>query len=152
MRLRGFIGTTAAVAVGFLIGASTIAFGGHAMGRPIMSRVATAVIDDALEHVQATPEQRAVAERARDRVFAVADEHHKSRGTHLQALLTLFESDRMTADEVGALRRGMEAEHAKIADAISASVVELHDALTPEQRKALVEYVKTHHPRRGMMH
>jgi Spy/CpxP family protein refolding chaperone len=152
MKLRVLIGLMAAVTVGFLAGASTIALGGHAIGRPVMARVATALVDDALDHVAATPEQRAVAHQARERVFAVAEEHHQSRGARLETLLALFESDRMSEEQVGAVRRSIEADHAKMADAISASLVEVHDTLTPEQRKALVEYVKAHHARARMMH
>ena len=152
MKLRVLIGLMAAVTVGFLAGASTIALGGHAIGRPVMARVATALVDDALDHVAATPEQRAVAHQARERVLAVAEEHHQSRGARLEALLALFESDRMSEKQVGAVRRSIEADHAKMADAISASLVEVHDTLTPEQRKALAEYVKAHHARARMMH
>ena len=40
-----------------------------------------------------------------------------------------------------------EAEHRQVADAISQALVDVHDVLTPAQRKAVADYVRAH--RRG---
>ena len=156
MTRRTMFGIGAAVTGTILAGATALAFGhgprhwahhwGHhgAMHGPIMRRVATAIVDDALDAVQATPEQRAAAHAARDRVLAAVEEHQKGRGARMQEVLALFEGDSLDPARVAAFRRTVEDEHRKIADAVSQAFADVHQTLTPAQRKQLADYVRKH--------
>lgn len=152
MTRRMMFGLGAGAAATVLVGATALAFThgpgrwhGHAgMGYPIMRRVATAIVDDALDAIKATPEQRATAHAARDRVLAAVQAHREQRGQRMQEALALFESDALDPARLDAFRRSVEEEHRKIGDAISQALADVHRVLTPEQRKQLTDYVRQH--------
>ena len=142
MRRRTVIGVMAGVLGSVAAGAAAFAAAGH--GREMMMRrMAAVAIDGALDEAQASPEQRATVHAARERVFAAIEEHRKGRQARLDGMLTLFEGDRLD-DRLPVLREQIEAEHAKIADAVSAALVEAHAVLTPGQRKTVADYVRSH--------
>ena len=88
MKRRTMIGVAGMAAVSLAAGATAWAVGGPARGRAaIVRRVVAAVIDDALDEAQVTPEQRAKIHAARDRVFAVVDQERQSHQGHHDALL-----------------------------------------------------------------
>jgi Spy/CpxP family protein refolding chaperone len=144
MKRRTMIGMAAVAVGGLLAGASAFAFGAHGSRHGIMRRVIAAHIDEVLDEAKATPEQRRAIYAARDRVFAAVEEHMKTRGSRLEEALALFEADRVSPDEVAALRRRGEEEHRKIADTVSQAVLEAHDTLTPAQRKIVADHVRAH--------
>jgi hypothetical protein len=160
MTRRTMFGIGAAVTGAILAGATALAFTGHgarlwhhhwsamhrgsAMHGAIMRRVAAAIVDDALDAVQATPEQRAVARAARDRVLAAVEEHQKGRRARMDEALALFEGDALDPGRVAAFRRSVEDEHGKIADAVSQALADVHQVLTPAQRKQLADHVRAH--------
>jgi Spy/CpxP family protein refolding chaperone len=159
------VGLGAAVAGTMLVGATALAFTGpgtrfvlhHAggfhhgggMGHPIARRVAAAIVDDAMDAIKATPQQRTVANAARDRLLAAVQQHQQGRATRAQDVMALFEADQLDPARVAAVRRSAEDEHRKIGDAISQAVADLHQALTPAQRKQLAEYVRQHRSHRA---
>jgi hypothetical protein len=73
--------------------------------------------------------------------------HRQTRGGHMDEALALFEADTIDPGRVTAFRTQREAEHRQVADAISQALVDVHDVLTPAQRKAVADYVRAH--RRG---
>ena len=135
-----------------LAGTMALAFTGHGprhwhhtgTGHPIMRRVAAAIVDDALDAIQATPEQRATAHAARDRVLAAIQDHRQQHGARMQEALALFEGDALDPARVAAFRRGVEEEHRKIADAVSQALADVHGTLTPVPRRQLADYVRRH--------
>jgi Spy/CpxP family protein refolding chaperone len=141
-------GITAAAAL-VLVGAGAWAFvGGHGGGRHgIMKRVVSAMIDEALDGARVTPEQRQTIHGARDRAFAAVEEHRRVGGDRLGELLALFEAEQVDPGALQALRERHEAEHRRIADAIGQAVRDAHAVLTPEQRRAVADYVRAHHRR-----
>ena len=52
--------------------------------------------------------------------------------------------DRTAKLKSDALRAQIETEHVKIADALSAALVEAHGVLSPTQRKVVADYVRSH--------
>ena len=144
---RTILGSLAVVAVGLVTSVAAFAHGGGP-GRPaVMKRFVSAMIDDALAPANLTPDQRTQVYAARDRAFAAVETHRQSRGTHLEEALALFEADTIDPGRVTAFRAQREAEHRQVADAISQALVDVHDVLTPAQRKAVADYVRAH--RRG---
>jgi len=147
---RMIVGAGAVLAVGLVTGAVALAQGGgRGFHHNMMRRMATAMIDEALEPAKVTPEQRAKIYAARDRAFAAFEAQHKTRGTHMAEALALFEADTVDASRVAAFRAQREAEHRQIGDTIAQSLTEVHDVLTPVQRKAVADWVRQHRPGHG---
>ena len=146
MKRRTVIGSLMAVGVSLVAGVGAFA-AAHGHREAIWRRVATAAIDDALDRAQATAEQRAQIQAARDRLAGVFEAHGNGRSARMAEVLALFEADQVDPGRVQALRRQIEEEHAQIADAVSQALVEAHDVLTPDQRRAVAGYVRTHHQR-----
>jgi Spy/CpxP family protein refolding chaperone len=144
---RTILGSLAVVGVGLITSVAAFAHGGGP-GRPaVMKRFVSAMIDDALAPANLTAEQRTQVYAARDRGFDAVDAHRQTRGAHLDEALALFEADTVDPGRVTAFRTQREAEHRQVADAISQALVDVHDVLTPAQRKAVADYVRAH--RRG---
>jgi len=147
---RVILGAGAVVAAGLVTGAVAFAQGGGLGFRHgMMKRMATAMIDEALEPAQVTPEQRATIYAARDRAFAAVEAQHQTRGTHMAEALALFEADSVDAGRLAAFRAQREAEHRQIADTITQSLTEVHDVLTPVQRRAVADWIRAHRPSHG---
>jgi Spy/CpxP family protein refolding chaperone len=144
---RTILGSLAVVGVGLITSVVAFAHGGGS-GRPaVMKRFVSAMIDDALAPANLTAEQRTQVYAARDRAFAAVEAHRQNRRAHLEEALALFEADTIDPGRVTAFRTQHEAEHRQVADAISQALVDVHDVLTPAQRKAVADYVRAH--RRG---
>jgi Spy/CpxP family protein refolding chaperone len=144
---RTILGSLAVVGVGLITSVAAFAHGGGP-GRPaMMKRFVSAMIDDALAPANLTADQRTQIYAARDRAFAVVETHRQTRGAHLEEALALFEADTIDPGRVVAFRTQREAEHRQVADAISQALLDVHDVLTPAQRKAVADYVRAH--RRG---
>ena len=110
----------------------------------MMKRFVSSAIDDALAAAQPTPEQRAAIYAARDRAFAIVEEHRKGRRAHVEEALALFEAEPDPA-RLQAFRERAAGEHERVREAISQAIVEAHDVLTPAQRKAVADYIRNHH-------
>jgi Spy/CpxP family protein refolding chaperone len=150
MTRRTKVAVAVTVAVGLLAGATAFAAWGHG-GRPaVMKRMVIAMIDDALDAAQVTADQRPRIYAARDRVFAAVEEMRKNRRARMEEVLAVFEADAIDPARLEALRALREEEHRKVADAIAQALVETHEVLSPEQRKALTSYVRSHHQRRHL--
>ena len=147
MKRRTTIGLLAVLAGGLLAGASALAFGGPPARHGVMKRFVSATIDDALDQAKVTAAQRTVIYGARDRVFAAVEQHWQTRGTGMEEALRLFEADQIDPSQVTALRQAKEEEHRRLADTIEQAIVEVHDTLTPAQRKVVADYVRAHHRR-----
>jgi Spy/CpxP family protein refolding chaperone len=119
---------------------------GPMMQGPMMRRRLSSMIDAALDRAAATPEQRVKVYAARDRVFAAMDAQRPDPGAHRDRMLALFEGDQLTVAQIGAVHQQAEQRRQTVQAAIAQAVVEVHDTLTPAQRKVVAEYVRTHGP------
>jgi len=147
---RMILGAGAVVAAGLVTGVVAFAQGsGPGFRHGMMKRMATAMIDEALEPAQVTPEQRAKIYAARDRAFTAVEAQHQTRATHMAEALALFEADTVDPGRLAAFRAQREAEHRQIADTITQSLTEVHDVLTPAQRKAVADWIREHRPGHG---
>ena len=147
MMNRRTILTAAAVAgVALVAGAATFAHGHGGRGAGMMKRMASAMIDEALEPAQVTPDQRAKIYAVRDRVFAAMEAQRQTRGQHMQEALALFEADTVDPARLAAFAAQHEAEHRQMADLITQAITEVHDVLNPVQRRAVADWIRTHRP------
>jgi len=111
-----------------------------------MMRMATAMIDDALNAANVTPEQRTAIYASRDRAFAAIKAQRRGQPARMEQGLALFEADTLDPAQVAAFRAQREADRRQAADAISQAIVEAHDVLTPVQRKAVTDWIRAHRP------
>jgi|SRR5687768_10464493 len=147
---RTILGSVAVLAVGLVTGVAAFAHGGPGGFRHgMMKRMATAMIDEALEPAKVTPEQRTKIYAARDRAFAAFEAKHQTRTAHMAEALALFEADTIDPGRVAAFRAQREAEHRQVADAVSQAITDVHDVLTPVQRKAVADWIRAHAGRHG---
>jgi Spy/CpxP family protein refolding chaperone len=141
---RAVLGSLAVLGVGLVTVAAAFAYGGPGRHHGMMKRVASAMIDEALEPANVTPEQRARIHAARDRAFAAFEAHRQTRATNLEEALALFEADTLDTGRLAAFRAQREAEHRQVADVITQALTEVHDTLTPVQRKAVTDWIRAH--------
>ena len=146
---RTILTTVAVAGVALVTGVAAFAHGPGWRHAGMMKRMASAMIDEALEPAKVTPEQRAKIYAARDRAFAAFEAQHKTRGTHMAEALALFEADTIDATRVAAFRAQREAEHRQIGDTVAQSLTEVHDVLTPVQRKAVADWIRQHRAGHG---
>jgi Spy/CpxP family protein refolding chaperone len=144
---RTILGSLAVLGVGLITTVAAFAHGGPG-GRhgAMMKRFVSSIIDEALEPASVTPEQRAKIYAARDRAFAVVETHRQTRGAHMSEALNLFEADAVDAGRLATFRAQREAEHRQVADTITQALTEVHDVLTPGQRKAVADWIRANRP------
>jgi Spy/CpxP family protein refolding chaperone len=144
MNRRTVFGVVAGLAVSLAAGAGALAYGHGGARHAIFRRMIVASIDEVLDQAKVTPAQRQTVYAARDRVFAVVAEARSTRQAHLEEALTLFEADRPDPARVEALHQQGEAARARIRQSIHEALVEVHDVLTPEQRKVVTDWIRNH--------
>ena len=143
---RTILGLVAVLGVGLITTVAAFAHGGG-HGRPaMMKRMASAMIDEALEPAKVTADQRARIYVARDRAFAALEAHRQTRGAHMDEALALFEADTVDPGRVATFRAQREAEHRQAGDAIAQALTEVHDVLTPAQRKVVADWIRANRP------
>lgn len=119
---------------------------GPHMDPGMMKRRISVALDDALTQAGVTPEQRVAVHGARDRAFAALDAQRPDPRAHRDQMLALFEGDHLDAAQLQALQAQMEQRHQAVRDAITQAIVEIHNTLTPPQRKIVADYVREHRP------
>jgi Spy/CpxP family protein refolding chaperone len=146
---RTILGSLAVLGVGLVTTVAAFAHGGG-HGRPaMMKRFVSAMIDEALEPANVTADQRTRIYAARDRAFAALEAHRQTRGTHMEEALALFEADAVDPGRLATFRTQREAEHRQVGDAIVQALTEVHDVLTPAQRKAVADWIRANHRGHG---
>jgi Spy/CpxP family protein refolding chaperone len=142
------VAVASVLALGTGVAALTAAWA-HGPGGPgrygwMMKRMVSAALDEALDQAAATAEQRSAIHASRDRAFAALEAQRPDRHAHREQVLALFEGDRIDAAQLEALHAQMEQRHAAIRSAVSQAIVEIHDTLTPEQRRVVAQFVRSH--------
>ena len=142
MRLLKFAALGLLVAGGVAVAQGTANHhGGQFMRRHIDQRIA-----GALDAAQATPDQRARIEKAKERVFQTIEASHQNRKAHMEKVMALFEADKIDAAQINDLRADHEKEAKADGDAILGAITEAHDTLNAQQRKQVADYVRAHKP------
>jgi len=104
-----------------------------------MAEFVTERVDDALDDVDATPEQRERIHAVKDRMLARAKELHGDRAAGRAAILEAWKAEAPDASKLHALvDERADAMRALAHEAVNAGV-EVHGILTPEQRAKLAE-------------
>ena len=106
-------------------------------------------VNEALDSIKASPQQRAAIETALEQVWNTMHEEHAAGAGHLETAIQLFEAEKVDAAQVAKLRADHQARRQKVGDAVVQAFHDVHDALTATQRKELVSWVRANHPHFG---
>jgi Spy/CpxP family protein refolding chaperone len=140
----GIVAAALAGLFGFGLFRGAHASWGHGGGRPaIMKRFVSSAIDEVLDDAKVTPQQRATINAARDRVFAAVEHNRRDHRSEMDEVLRLFESDRVDATRLAALRSEREGKLKELGDVIQQAVIEAHDTLTPQQRLVVTDHIRS---------
>lgn len=120
--------------------------GGPIMHGPMMRRMISERLDRALDRASVTPEQRVTIYGARDRVFAAMDAQRPEPGAWRDRMLALFEGAQLTQAQLDAVHQQADQRRQAIRAAFDRAIIEVHDTLSPAQRKVVAEYFRTHGP------
>lgn len=115
---------------------------GHHRKTAIIKRVISAHIDEILADAKVNEAQRQTVYAARDRVYTAFENHHDGHRAHMEEALKLFEADRVDPNQLAGLRAQREAEVAKLSDVVTQALLEVHDTLTPQQRRVVTEELR----------
>jgi len=137
-----FIALAVALFVGGVAYKSAHAGFGHHRKAAIVKRMVSAHIDEVLDEAKVNDSQRQRIYGVRDRLFTTFEAHHQRGGGKLEQALTLFESDQVDANTLSALRNDVEAERKALADQVTQALVEVHDTLTPQQRRVVTDHIR----------
>jgi Spy/CpxP family protein refolding chaperone len=134
------------IVIGLALGVGVVAlsgFGGgcwhHRHDPERMAEFVTERVDDALDDVNATSEQREKIHAVKDRMLARAKELHGDRAAARATILEAWKADAPDAAKLHALvDERADAMRALAHEAVDAGI-EVHGILTPEQRAKLAE-------------
>jgi Spy/CpxP family protein refolding chaperone len=135
-----------ALLVGVLgIAGTAVAAGAHhARGAVLKNRI-DARVNAALDAIEATPQQRQVAQQAETEILnAIQSKHQANRGAH-QALLQAFTADNFDGKALQSFADARAQDVKDLSSVIIPSVQKIHDSLTPAQRSKLADYIQEHH-------
>jgi Spy/CpxP family protein refolding chaperone len=118
----------------------------HRMHDPAeVTAFVTGRVDDALDDLDATPAQRTQVNAVKDRMLAAALASREARQQTHDAFLTEWKADRPDAARLHALVDQRAAEMTALAHQAVDAAVEVHDALTPDQRAKVTRKIERFH-------
>lgn len=124
-------------------------FAGHCHGRdPAQVRaMVNEHVDDTLDDLNATPDQRTRIHEVVDRLLAEGQKLHQADPAAHQELIAQWKSDRPDAAKLRALVDERFQEFRGFADQAIDAAIQVHGILTPEQRAQLEKKIERHHAR-----
>ncbi|HEV8471229.1 MAG TPA: periplasmic heavy metal sensor [Methylomirabilota bacterium] len=129
-----------------LLGGRAFAQGPGGPHAGMMKRMVSAALDEALAQANVSAEQRTAIYASRDRAFAAIAAQRPDHRAHREQVLALFEGDRLDATQLQTVHAQMEQQRQAMHGAIAQAIVEIHDALTPDQRKIVATYARSFGP------
>jgi hypothetical protein len=108
----------------------------------LVSGLVSAQIEDTLDQLVATDEERKVAHAARDEVLAAVTELQAHQESSVAQLSSLFSSEKVDKAAINRFQTEKEADLRTLTNVIQHAIVSLHDTLSPAHRQKLVEIVR----------
>ena len=117
--------------------------------RPLFRHMVSERVDDLLDEVHATAEQRDKVHAAVERAMTAAGQAMADHGADLDQAIAVFTADRIDGAKVAALQAGHQARMQRMGDALVQAFTEIHDTLDVGQRKQVADFVRAHHHHHG---
>ena len=115
-------------------------------GPGMMRRMISEMLERALDRASVTPEQRVAVYAARDRAFTAMDAQRPDPMAGRDRMLALFEGAQLTQAQLDTAHQQADQQRQAMRAAFDRALIEIHDVLTPAQRKIVAEYFRTHGP------
>jgi len=115
-------------------------------GPGMMRRMISEALDRALDRASVTPEQRVAVYAARDRAFDAMAAQRPDPMAQRDRMLAMFEGAQLTQAQLDAAHQQADQQRQAMRAAFDRAIIEIHDVLTPAQRKIVAEYFRTHGP------
>jgi Spy/CpxP family protein refolding chaperone len=117
--------------------------------KPFVRHMVAERLDDMLDQIHATADQRAKVTAAVDRAFASISANFDDHAAHFDDAVAVFTADQIDQAKLASLQAARQAKMQKVGDAIVQALTEAHDALDAGQRHEVAAFVRAHHPRHG---
>ena len=113
--------------------------------KPFMKHMVSERVDDVLDEIHATADQRAKVTAAVERAFTAISDGMSDHSAHLDEAIAVFTADQIDAAKIASLQAERQAKMQKIGDAVVQALTDIHDALDAGQRKQVADFVRSHH-------
>ncbi len=113
--------------------------------RPFVKHMMSEHIDDLLDQIHATPDQRAKVTAAVDRAFTAIADEMGGHMAHFDDAIAVFTADKIDQAKLAAMQAQRQAQMQKAGDAVVQALTDVHDALDAGQRKQVADFVRAHH-------
>jgi Spy/CpxP family protein refolding chaperone len=113
--------------------------------KPFMKHMMKERVDDMLDEIHASADQRAKVTAAVEHAFDVVGANMTDHAAHFDEAVGLFTADTIDRSKLAALQADRQARMNKTADAIVQALGDIHDALDAGQRKQVADFVRAHH-------
>jgi periplasmic protein CpxP/Spy len=117
--------------------------------KPWLKHIVSERVDDLLDQIHATADQRTKVTAAVERAFTAIGDGMGDHAAHLDDAIAVFTADKIDSAKLASLQAEREAKMQKVGDAVVQSLTEVHDALDAGQRKQVAEFVRSHHSGHG---
>ena len=117
--------------------------------RPFMKHMVSERVDDLLDQIHATADQRTKVTAAVERAFTAISDGMGDHSAHLDEAIAVFTADKIDSAKLASLQAEREAKMQQVGDAVVQSLTEVHDALDAGQRKQVADFVRSHHSGHG---
>jgi Spy/CpxP family protein refolding chaperone len=120
-------------------------FRGHGRDPEMVHKFVEFALNQKLDAIDATPEQRQKVRELSDRLHQQGKALRAGKQDLRDQMLALLAQDEPDATRVRALVHGRIQEFTRFADDATDGLLELHRVLTPEQRAQLLAHARAHH-------
>jgi Spy/CpxP family protein refolding chaperone len=117
--------------------------------KPFMKHMVKERVDDLLDDIHASAEQRGKVTAAVERAFDAISANFGDHAAHFDEAVTIFTADTIDRGKLAALQAERQARMDKSADAIVQALGDIHDTLDAGQRKQVADFVRAHHGHGG---
>ncbi len=122
--------------------------GMHGRGFRMMKHMISARIEDAEDLIQATPQQRAVIDQAKQDVFKALEARAQQKQANAPQVIALLTAPNLDTDALYKLADQHAQDVKEMANVIIPELKKVHDVLTPAQLQTLAQHAKQMHARR----
>ncbi len=130
------------------VGAVAWASDGERRGKYFRRHI-DAHLEDVLDDLEATPEQRQTINKAKEQIIAKVETYRTQRKEVRDELLAMLKADRVDTNRLNQLADEKAAEVKNLVSEIIPIVAEVHASLTPAQRQELAERAESFRGRHG---
>jgi Spy/CpxP family protein refolding chaperone len=117
--------------------------------KPFIKHMMSERVDDMLDQIHATADQRAKVTAAVEGAFATVSGSFEDHAAHMDDAIALFTDDQIDQGKLAAMQAERQAKMQKAGDAIVQALTQVHDALDAGQRQQVAAFVRSHHGHHG---